>query len=286
PASTQYRGFVRSHGAEQAAETGNIADGTELFYTRDDHRPILLDKDVIATGDELVDASSGRDQQNGQPVVNVKLGGAAADRMYKTTSRHVGDPMAVLFIENKVETHYENGKEIRTPVTTKEVISVATIRGVFGSRFQTSGLTATEAHDLALLLRSGALAAPVQIISERTIGPSLGAENIAKGRNAVIIGFLLVIGFMAIYYRGFGLIANAALLMNLIIIVAVMSLIQATLTLPGIAGIVLTLGMAVDANVLIFERIREELDAGNSPQAAIARGYDRAFPAIADGQLT
>src|SRR5699024_5705741 len=273
------------HNAEEAERTGDVPPGTDLFHTRDG-RPILLKDDVIASGDQLVDASAGRDQKTGQPTVNVTLGGAAADKMYKTTSRHVGDPMAVLFIENKIETHYKNGEETHTRKTTKTVVSVATIQVVFGSRFQTTGLTATEAHDLALLLRAGALAAPVQIITERTIGPSAGAHNIEEGKIAVIVGFLLVIGFMAIYYRGFGLIADTALIMNLIILIAAMSLIQATLTLPGIAGIVLTLGMAVDANVLIFERIREELDAGNSPQAAIHRGYDRALPAIADGQLT
>lgn len=284
-ATLQYRLVAQGYDPYMAAKTGNVPAGTDLFYTRDG-RPILLKEDIIASGDQLVDASSGRDQRTGQPMVSVTLGGAAADSMYNTTLNHVGDPMAVLFIENKVETHYENGEEVHTRKTVKKVISVATINGVFGSRFQTTGLTTQEARDLALLLRAGALAAPVRIVSERTIGPSLGAENIQQGKLAVIVGFLLVIGFMAIYYRGFGLMANAALLMNLVLIMAAMSLIQATLTLPGIAGIVLTLGMAVDANVLIFERIREELDAGNSPQSAIARGYDKAFSAIADGQLT
>lgn len=284
-ATLQYRLVAQGHDPYLAAKTGNIPSGTDLFYTRDG-RPILLKEDIIASGDQLVDASAGRDQRSNQPMVSVTLGGVAADNMLETTSEHVGDPMAVLFIENKVETYYENGKKEHRRETIKKVISVATIQGVFGSRFQTTGLTQQEAHDLALLLRAGALAAPVRIVSERTIGPSLGAENIRKGKIAVIIGFLLVIGLMALYYRVFGLFANAALFMNLILIVALMSLIQATLTLPGIAGIVLTLGMAVDANVLIFERIREELDAGNSPQSAIARGYDKAFSAIADGQLT
>lgn len=284
-ATLQYRLVAEGFDAQRAAKTGNVPPGTDLFYTRDG-RPILLKEDIIASGDQLVDAAATRDRQTGQPAVSVTLGGAAADNMFDTTSKHVGDPMAVLFIENKIETTYVDGKEIHTRKTVKQVISVATIQGVFGSRFQTTGLTPTEAHDLALLLRAGALAAPVQIISERTIGPSLGAENIQQGKMAVIMAFLLVVAFMAIYYRAFGLIADMALLMNLVMLVAIMSLIQATLTLPGIAGIVLTLGMAVDANVLICERIREELDAGNSPQSAISRGYDRAFSAIADGQLT
>jgi preprotein translocase subunit SecD len=194
--------------------------------------------------------------------------------------------MAVLFIENRIDTRYENGEEIRERKKVEEVISVANIRSAFGKRFQTTGLERGEAHDLALLLRAGALAAPVNIVEERTIGPSLGADNIAQGRLAVIVGFLLVIVFMTVYYRGFGLFANAALMMNLVLIVALLSLLQATLTLPGIAGIVLTVGMAVDANVLIFERIREELDAGNTPQSAIKSGYDKAFSSIADANVT
>src|SRR5699024_9967958 len=279
-ATLQYRLVAQGHDPQEAERTGRTPPGTELFHDRQG-RPILLKDKVIASGDQLVDASAGRDQQTNQPVVNVKLGGSAADSMRKTTSKHVGDPMAVLFIENKIETHEEDGEQVQTRKTEKTVISVANIRGVFGARFQTTGLTSAEASDLALLLRAGALAAPVQIISERTIGPSLGADNIRRGQLAVTIGFLLVVVFIGIYYRVFGLFANAALIMNWIIIVAAMSLIQATLTLPGIAGIVLTLGMAVDANVLIFERIREELKEGNSPQAAISKGYDRAFSAIA-----
>lgn len=284
-ATLEYRLVAQGHDPQQAARTGNIPPGTDLFHTQEG-RPILLKEKVIASGNQLVDASASRSSKTNQPIVSVTLGGAAADRMYEVTSHHVGDPMAVLFIENKVKTHYENGEKVYNRKTVKTVISVATIQGIFGSHFQTTGLTTQEAHDLALLLRAGALAAPVRIISERTIGPSLGADNIQQGKIAVLVGFLLVVGFMAIYYRGFGLMADAALLMNLVLIVAVMSLIQATLTLPGIAGIVLTLGMAVDANVLIFERIREELDAGSSPQSAIAQGYDKAFSAIADGQIT
>ncbi len=284
-ATLEYRLVAQGQDAQAAASSGNVPSGTELYYSREG-RPILLDEAVIASGDELVDASAGRDQQTGGPMVSVTLGGRAADSMYETTSQHVGDPMAVLFIENRIETSYVDGEQVRERVRIEEVISVATIQGVFGRRFQTTGLEPGEASDLALLLRAGALAAPVNIVEERTIGPSLGADNIEQGRLAVIVGFLLVVAFMAIYYRGFGLLANAALLTNLVLIVAVLSLLQATLTLPGIAGIVLTVGMAVDANVLIFERIREELDAGNSPQSAIARGYDKAFTSVADANVT
>jgi preprotein translocase subunit SecD len=184
--------------------------------------------------------------------------------------------MAVVFLENK-----PGG------VRSEEVISVAVIREPFGKRFQTTGLDSTEeSSQLALLLRAGALAAPVEIIEERTVGPSLGQDNIDKGFKSVIIGFVLVLFFMALYYRVFGLFANVALAVNLVMVVALLSMLGATLTLPGIAGIVLTVGMAVDANVLIFERIREEIRIGNTPQAAIRAGYDKAFSTIADANIT
>ena len=284
-ATLEYRLVAQGKDAQAAQSSGTPPPGTELYETREG-RPILLEQDVIASGDQLVDASSGFDQQSGSPAVFVTLDGQAASKMFDVTSAHVGDPMAVLFIENKIETRYENGEEIRERKKVEEVISVANIRSAFGKRFQTTGLERNEAHDLALLLRAGALAAPVNIVEERTIGPSLGADNIEQGRMAVIVGFLLVVAFMVVYYRGFGLFANAALFMNLVLIVALLSLLQATLTLPGIAGIVLTVGMAVDANVLIFERIREELDAGNTPQSAIKSGYDKAFSSIADANVT
>ncbi|MES1928100.1 protein-export membrane protein, SecD/SecF family [Salinisphaera dokdonensis CL-ES53] len=284
-ATLEYRLVAQGKDAQAAQSSGTVPAGTELYQTRDG-RPLLLEQDVIASGDQLVDASSGFDQQSGSPAVFVTLDGQAASKMFDVTSAHVGDPMAVLFIENKIETRYENGEEIRERKKVEEVISVANIRSAFGKRFQTTGLERKEAADLALLLRAGALAAPVNIVEERTIGPSLGADNIEQGRMAVVVGFLLVVVFMVIYYRGFGLFANAALFMNLILIVALLSLLQATLTLPGIAGIVLTVGMAVDANVLIFERIREELDAGNTPQSAIKAGYDKAFSSIADANVT
>jgi preprotein translocase subunit SecD len=206
--------------------------------------------------------------------------------MGDTTRDNLGKPMAVVFIENKVETKIINGVETKKRTTTKEVINVATIQGQFSNRFQITGLESQEARDLSLLLRAGALRAPIEIIEERTVGPSLGKDNIQKGFMSVLIGFCLVLIFMVVYYKGFGIIANIALTANLIIIVAVLSLLQATLTLPGIAGIVLTVGMAVDANVLIFERIKEELKIGNSPQASIHSGYEKAFSTITDANVT
>jgi len=206
--------------------------------------------------------------------------------MNDTTRENVGHKMAVVFIESKVETKQVGDEMVKHRSTTKEVINVATIQGVFGARFQITGMESQEARDLSLLLRAGSLRAPIEIIEERTIGPSLGADNISQGKNSVMIGFLLVLIFMAIYYRTFGLIANVALTVNLVLLVAILSMLQATLTLPGIAGIVLTVGMAVDANLLIFERIREELRNGNSIQASIHAGYEKAFSAITDANLT
>jgi preprotein translocase subunit SecD len=207
--------------------------------------------------------------------------------MGRTTRDNIGKPMAVVFIENKVETRISNGKKIRHKEKIEEVINVATIQGVFSKRFQITGLdSTTEARNLALLLRAGALAAPIEIVEERTVGPSLGQDNIDQGTLSVFVGFVLVLVFMAVYYKVFGLVANVALAFNLVIIIALLSMIQATLTLPGIAGIVLTVGMAVDANVLIFERIREELRNGNSPQASIYAGYEKAFGTIFDANIT
>jgi preprotein translocase subunit SecD len=284
-ATLEYRA-VSEEDAFLAARTGVIPVGTELFYTRDDERPVLLVRDTIAAGSQLIDASATIDE-NGQPAVSVTLDGSGARRMLEFTERNVGKPMAVLFREREVITNYNaKGEPIRETRQIEEVISIATIRGVFGKRFQTTGLSSKEAHDLSLLLRAGALAAPVDIIEERTIGPSLGADNIVQGQLAAVFGLLAVLVFMAIYYKGFGLIANLALVINLILLVAIMSALQATLTMPGIAGIVLTLGMAVDANVLIFERIREELFAGAAPHDAIESGFGRAFLTIADSQFT
>jgi preprotein translocase subunit SecD len=248
--------------------------------------PLLLTREVLVTGDQLVDAASSCDNRTGSPVVVVNLNNAGANRMQDVTAEHVGDPMAVVFIENRVETKRVDGETVRERTRVEEVVNIATIRDVLSHRFQIEGLALEEARDLSLLLRAGALSAPIEIIEERTIGPSLGADNIRQGMLSVAIGLALVLVFMALYYRVFGLFADVALVANLVIVVAVLSALQATLTLPGIAGIVLTVGMAVDANVLIFERIREELRAGNSVQASIHAGYDRAIGTIADANVT
>jgi preprotein translocase subunit SecD len=252
-----------------------------------DGTPILLSRTVIASGDNLVNAQAGFDSQTGQPNVVVSLDGVGARRMLEHTSQNVGNRMGVVFIEHRPEVAVVDGEEVHSTRRVEEVISAAVTREPFGGRFQTTGLgSATEASQLAMLLRAGALAAPMQIIEERTVGPSLGQDNIDQGFRSVIIGFVLVLIIMAIYYKVFGLVANVALTANLVLIVALLSMLGATLTLPGIAGIVLTVGMAVDANVLIYERIREELRNGNTPQAAIRAGYEKAFSTIADANVT
>ena len=270
--------------ALEAERTGKVPAGTRLYHERNG-QPILLKRQFIVTGDQMTGASSGFDQQSSSPAVFVTLDSKGARRMRNVTTENVGKPMAVVFREKRTVGRDENGREIKKMV--EEVINVATIREPFGRNFQTTGLDSpAEAHQLALLLRAGALAAPIDIVEERTIGPSLGQDNIDQGFMSVMVGLALVMVFMAIYYKGFGLVANLALLTNLVLIVAVLSILQATLTLPGIAGIVLTVGMAVDANVLIFERIREELRVGSTPQASIHAGYAKAFSTILDANVT
>lgn len=270
----------------QLALKGRIPAGTRLYYERDGN-PVLLKRNIIVTGDQVVDASSGLDQQTGGAMVSVSLDGVGAKKMGRVTSENIGKPMAVVFIENKSETKKINGKLVRERKQVAEVINIATIRDNFSRRFQITGLdSTTEARNLALLLRAGALAAPMDIVEERTVGPSLGKDNIQKGFLSVIVGFVAVLIFMAVYYSLFGVIADIALTVNLVLLFAVLSFLQATLTLPGIAGIVLTVGMAVDANVLIFERIREELRSGSTPQQAIHAGYEKAFSTIFDANLT
>lgn len=270
----------------QLALKGRIPAGTRLYYERDGN-PVLLKRNIIVTGDQVVDASSGLDQQTGGAMVSVTLDGVGAKKMGRVTSENIGKPMAVVFIENKSETKKINGKLVRERKQVAEVINIATIRDNFSRRFQITGLdSTTEARNLALLLRAGALAAPMDIVEERTVGPSLGKDNIQKGFLSVIVGFVAVLIFMAVYYSLFGVIADIALTVNLVLLFAVLSFLQATLTLPGIAGIVLTVGMAVDANVLIFERIREELRSGSTPQQAIHAGYEKAFSTIFDANLT
>jgi preprotein translocase subunit SecD len=283
-ATLEYRLVDTEHDVQQAV-TGHVPVNSRLYYERNGN-PILLDRRVIVTGDQIVDASSGQDQ-DGRPSVNISLNGVGAAKMAKTTQVSVGKPMAVVFIEYKVDTKIVNGQKVRHKEKVEKVINVATIQGVFSKRFQTTGLDSPqEARNLSLLLRAGALAAPVDIVEERTVGPSLGQDNIDKGMLSFVVGFALVVLFMAVYYRLFGMIANFALAFNVVIVVAILSMLQATLTLPGIAGIILTVGMSVDANVLIFERIKEEIRNGNTPQSAIFVGYDKAFATILDSHFT
>jgi preprotein translocase subunit SecD len=270
--------------AAQAA--GKAPIGTRL-YTQSNGDPVLLKRSVIVTGDQIVGAASGIDQQSGSPDVTITMNAKGADRMARITRDNIGKPMGVVFIEDKFEFRDLDGVKQRIRTTESQVINVATIRDQLSKRFHITGLDSTrEARDLALLLRAGALRAPMVIVEERTVGPSLGQENIDRGFLSVMVGFVLVLMFMAVYYKVFGLVANLALSLNLVLMVAILSIFQATLTLPGIAGIVLTVGMAVDANVLIFERIREELRIGNTPQAAIYAGYEKAFGTIADANIT
>lgn len=283
-ATVQFRLVYPNADPRQAAQTGQVPIDAQLFHDQNGN-PVLLKREIVASGPEITDATSGYDQQSGTPDVNVTLDSAGAARMGDTTRHNLGKPMAVLYIEYRTESKQVDGKTVTTTNKIQRVINVATIRGVFSNRFQITGLSQQEAKNLALTLRTP-LAAPVNIVEERTIGPSLGQQNIKFGQTAVVLGFALVVLGMAIYYKAFGLIADAALIMNLILIVALLSMFQATLTLPGIAGVVLTVGMAVDANVLIYERIREELRIGSSPQAAIQAGYERAMGTIADSNIT
>jgi len=286
-ATLEYRAVEDSGpAAESAAASGIVPPGADLFYTRDGNRPVLLKKDIIAAGVNLIDATATVDE-NGGPAVSVKLDGPGGKRMFAFTEKSVGKPMAVLFKETVVTTNYSaDGVPLREKRNVEEIISIATIQGVFGNQFRTTGLEGKEAQNLSVLLKAGALAAPVEIVEERTVGPSLGADNIQKGFTAALLGLGLVSLFMLIYYKMFGLFAIAALVLNLVLVVAVLSLLGAALTVPGIAGIVLHMGIAVDANVLIYERIREELRNGVKPHEAIQHGYDRAFLTIADANVT
>jgi preprotein translocase subunit SecD len=280
-------GYPGDPRAVEAARTGNVPPDANLYYERGTNRPVLVSKRIIATGDELVDAASGVDQQSGTPKVDVTLSASGAKKMLDFTSSSVGKPMAVVYVETVYDTKTVDGKEVHVPHTTQEVISDATIQGVFGKQFQTTGLNSPkEASELALLLKGGSLAAPMNIASQFVIGPSLGQDNIQKGLRAVLLGLGLVLLAAAIYYHLFGLVADIALFFNLVILVAVMSMIGVTLTMPGIAGIVLTLGMAIDANVLICERVREELRNGSSPHASIRAGYEKAWATILDANVT
>jgi len=284
-ATLEYREVDIEHDARDAVN-GRIPPGSELLFEEKNGQPVLLKKKIIVTGNHIIDANSGVDEY-GMPQVSISLDSKGGAKMLRFTKRAVGQPMAVVFIEYKASGERDADNKL---IFEKErrVISVARINGVFGNNFVTTGLDSPkEAQNLALLLRAGALIAPIQIIEERTVGPSLGKENIEMGKQAIIWGFVAVLIFMLVYYKKFGFVANIALSLNLVMIVGVMSMIPgATLTLPGMAGIVLTVGMAVDANVLIFERIREEVRDGRSPQQAIHHGYDSAFSTILDANIT
>ena len=282
-ATLEFRMVCENENAFAAEAKGRAPIGCELFADRVGN-PVLLKKKTIVSGNQLIDAS--QTFSEGRPAVSIRLDNKGSKSMLETTKRNLNKPMAVLFIQQRQETKERNGQFVTSSVLEKEVINIATIRGVFSSQFQITGVSVVEAKDLAILLRAGALAAPIFKVEERTIGPSLGQDNINRGFQAILIGLAMVVLFMIFYYKGFGLIANVGLLINLTLVMALLSLLQASLTLPGIAGIVLTVGMAVDANVLIFERIKEEIRIGNSPQASITAGYQKAFGTIADANIT
>jgi preprotein translocase subunit SecD len=284
-ATLEFRLVDDQNDAAEAERNKRAPLGSRLYHTRD-NQPVLLKRDIIASGEQLVDASSGF--QEGQPAVYVKLDARGASEMLQTTRENLGRPMSVVFIEKKRVKDDEpcNGVRAGAECTEEQVISVATIRGIFSSNFQITGLLAGEARELALLLRAGSLAAPLYIVEQRTVGPSLGQDNIDRGVRALLIGLLATFVFMVVYYKKFGMIANVVLLSNVVLLAALLSMLQASLSLPGIAGIVLTVGMAVDANILIFERIREELRNGMSPHAAIGAGFEKAFSSIADSNIT
>jgi preprotein translocase subunit SecD len=280
-ATLEFRMVDENDNPLEAAATGHVPLGAKLYYTRD-KRPVLLKREIVVTGDELTDASF---QPNGQdgPAVSVSLDSRGASKMLKNTEENLGHLMAVVFIDRARE---KNAQGVDVDRVTEEVINQATIRGVFSNNFSITGVNPIEGRELALLLRAGGLAAPLEPVEERAIGPSLGQDNIDKGRNAMVFGMLAAFLFMAVYYKAFGLIADAVLIANVVLLVALLSMVGVALTLPGIAAVVLTVGMAVDANILIYERIREELRNGVSPRAAITAGFDRAFSAIADSNVT
>ena len=270
--------------AFDADRRGRAPLGSEL-HKRKDGSPILLRRDIIASGGNLVDALSQASQ--GAPAVQVRLDATGARKMLDTTINNMGRQMAVLFIEDQQQLIERDGKFVPGPPKRKEtVINDARINGVFSNRFEITGLSIFEARDLALLLRAGSLAAPIVPVEERTIGPSLGQDNIDRGIQATLIGYLLVVVFISLYYRLMGVLANVALLANVVMLVSIMSVVGFVLTLPGIAGIVLTMGMAIDANVLIYERIREELRNGNTPQSSIRAGFEKAWSTIFDANIT
>jgi preprotein translocase subunit SecD len=291
-ATLEYRAMIGDMAAAaEAQRSGIVPAEARLYFMRETNPdgsriPILLSRRVIVSGDQLVDATPGTNPENGQPMVSIKLDTAGGKRMFNHTLDNVGKNMAVVYVERIPETRKVDGVEVRSVKILEDVINSATIQGVFGKDFQTTGLDPQEADRLSKQLKSGALAAPMDFAQERVIGPSLGAENVERGVNAVMYSFVFVLIFFVLYYKMFGVITNLALVLNLLLVVAVMSMFGATLTLPGFAGIALTVGMSVDANVLINERIREELRIGNTPLASIAAGYEKASGTIVDANLT
>jgi preprotein translocase subunit SecD len=280
-ATLEFRMVDENDNPLEAAATGHVPLGAKLYYSRD-KQPVLLKREVVVTGDQLTDASFQPNTQDG-PAVSVSLDARGAAKMLKNTEENIGHLMAVVFIDRSRE---KNAQGVEVDRTTEEVINRATIRGVFANNFQITGVNPIEGRELALLLRAGGLAAPLTPVEERAIGPSLGADNIAKGVRAMVFGMAAAFLFMGIYYKLFGVIADLVLLFNVVLLTALLSMVGAALTLPGIAAVVLTVGMAVDANILIYERIREELRNGVSPRAAITAGFDRAFSAIFDSNIT
>ena len=283
-ASLEFRMVDQEHDTE-AAQQGMVPIGSKL-YTYDGH-PILLNNQVILSGESITSAVSSYDQQTGRPSVSIQLGGGGESLFSQVTQANIGKLMAIVYVESKADSKLVAGKVVNTSHKSERVISVATIQSALGNNFQITGLQdPDEARNLALYLRAGALPAAIYSVEDRTVGPSLGKENIRRGVVSLEVGLGLILIIMLVYYNLFGLIANIALLLNLIFLVAILSILDATLTLPGIAGIVLTIGMAVDANVLIYERIREELRLGVSPQVAIYAGYERAFSTIVDANVS
>jgi preprotein translocase subunit SecD len=282
-ATVEFRLEDWQNNAFEAQQRGRAPLGSRL-YKAQDGTPVLLRRALIATGDQITNATSSTGDQG--PEVNITLNARGGDSMLRSTRSNVGRRMAVVYIEKSRQTTEVNGQKVERDVTEEKVINLSTIQAVLSNQFRITGLTSSESKDLSLLLRSGSLAAPIYIVEERAIGPSLGQENIEKGVNALLAGMAVVFVFMAVYYRTFGWIANLVLLSNIVLLAALLSMFRAALSLPGIAGMVLTVGMAVDANILIYERIREELRNGVSPQAAIRAGFDKAFSAIADSNVT
>ncbi|MGJ7903811.1 protein translocase subunit SecD [Lysobacter sp. 1R34A] len=286
-ATLEFRAVVGDEASAAAAvRDRNVPPDARVYYN-EAKQPLLLSKRLLVSGDQLVNAVPGSDQQ-GQPSVSITLNAIGGQRMLNHTLENVGKRLGIVYVEQIPITQIVDGKEVRTTRSEERVISSSTIQGVFGKDFQTTGLSREEANSLARDLKSGALAAPMTFVEERVVGPSLGAENVKRGTTAVMFSFIFALAFFLIYYRMFGLITCLALLLNLLMVVAVMSLpiVGATMSLPGFAGLALSVGMSVDANVLINERIREELRAGMPPQTAIATGYDKASGTIFDSNMT